>query len=394
MAILRCDQAVDAGFHKLHQYIRLYDFPAFAKQAQLADIVDPPEPHARKYADVRLPYQFPCHTKAATFVSHIYFLEHQDQINPKVRSEITERLDKFAAYWQITRSVDVLKAKHAALQAEASQQLPDDSYALVWYAGGAKERHYPLRNGLEVKAAAEWYETYQPQLREQFSFLDRQTIAAKILDKAASMGAAIDGQRELLERAAGRGYCDPKQASRVIKGRLLAATRITSEERAGMGKLAEAVVSSKNMALDPAAMSQLAHTLDLFDRSHGLLNKYSETFLSPEDACFAVTYEQARGFSKDACTTATGSVYDRNEFTQLSRSDLRDLFGEELVRDVSHGLSLDPVKLGEVAAGFARPEAQLFEQLLREKGVLPLAKEASGGLGFTFTQLAAMAELA
>ena len=159
------DQSGDLNFRELHQYVRMYDFPEFAKTAELSEIVGPDEEKARFYADVRIPHQFPCHTKAATYVSYLYFLEKQSQVSPKVKGHIQERLDKFAGYWGIEGDVSGLAEAAVELHKEAEH--PDASYAIVWATNdGRKERRYPIRNELEVKAAAEWFNDHQTAIRE------------------------------------------------------------------------------------------------------------------------------------------------------------------------------------------------------------------------------------
>jgi hypothetical protein len=80
-----------------------------------------------------------------------------------------------------------------------------------------------------------------------------------------------------------------------------------------------------------------------------------------------------------------------NDFSKLSTSDVQDLFGDEITDAVCSGLRIDPVKMAEVAATFPRNEAIMLEQLMSEKGVAPLAKQASTHLGFTMTQLKQLA---
>lgn len=386
------DQSGDLSFKELTKLAQLYGFPVFAKAAELSEIMGPDDRKANLFADVRAPYQFPCHTKAATFVSYAFFLEKSAQLSPKVRPLIEERLNKFAKYWGISNAVQQFADRFAELNKEA--EYPDSSYALVWLAdNGTKARHYPLRNSLEVKAAAEWFGDYIKEVRNEYGFTDRQTIANKILLKAAEFGVRLHSDKvEMLEKHAGKGVCDPKAASKLIRDRVKAAARCTPVMRESMQKLAELVEVRPTVFLDPATMTHLADTIDQFDRTHGLLNKYSELIPAPEDVLFSATYTKSAELCDAACALVTGSVYDKEDFAKLSASSVQDLFGDDIADAVCAGLHIDPVKMAEVAATFPRSDAVIFEQLLEDNGIRPLAKEATTHTGFTPEQLALIAD--
>jgi hypothetical protein len=378
------DQSGDINFRELTRLARLYDFPDFAKQAELAEVVGPDQQQSNLFADVRVPHQFPCHTKAATYVSYAFFLEKSAEINPKVRTYIQDRLNKFAEYWSIKNAVSDLRKRYETLNKQS--EYPDSAYAIVWVTeDGNKERHYPLRNAMEVKAASDWYKEYLPQIRAQFGFTDRQTIANKIVIKAAEYGADISENVELLEKHAGRGVCDPRAVAKMIRERVKAASKCTPDVATVMQKLASAVEVRPSTFLDPESMTHLADTVDRFDRTHGLLNRYTSMIPAPEDVLFSATYTKAAEVCRDSCSLITGSMYDLNDFSKLSTTDVQDLFGDEVVDAVCSGLRVDPAKMAEVAATFPRNDAVVLEQLLAERGV------ASTYLGFSFNQLKQMA---
>jgi hypothetical protein len=391
----KLDQSGDTNFRELNRYVRLYDFPEFAKKAELADIIEPESNTSRVFADVRTPNQFPCHNKAATYVSYVYFLEKQSEINPKVRDRIQDRLNKFAGYWNISNATKDATEKNASFKASELGDLSDSTFALVWAGdNGSKERRYPMRNAAETKAAAAWFESYLPEIRKEYGFLDRQTIANKILDKAAEFDVSISKHETTLERCAGRGWCDPKVASAMIRNRVKAGHRVDTPVIEVMSKLAESVEQTPSIFLDPASTANLAETVDQFDRTYHLLNKYSETLPTPEEVLFQATYKQADTIVKEACTTTSGAVYDKNEFSKLSASDVRDLFGDEIASEVITGLNVDPEKMADVASTFPRPDAQLFDRLLEDNGIRPIAKEASDTrMGFSHGHLKQIAEL-
>lgn len=372
----RIDQSGDLNHDELVKYAQLYEFPDFVKTAGVDSLCTPPQQSPNFFADARDPFQFPCHSPAATVVSQVFFLNKQAEINPKIRPLIQQRLDHFSSYWRVKGATDLAKKRHAELHKEAD--VPDSAYALVQIAGNQKYRQHPVRNGLEVKAAALWFREYLPQLREEFPFPDRQKIAAKILKKAEDLGVKLDDVTEaFLEKSAGHGMRPASKIAESFRNRVVAADRCKADVAQAMNKMAELVENKPQAFLEPNVTSGLAKSLDEFDREHGLLNKYSELLLSPEDAVFGVTYKQANAAIATACTTLTGSVYDKTEFSKLAFSDVADAFGDDIARQVARGLKIDAEKMAEFAATLPLNDAKLLDALMASKGVAPLLKESS-----------------
>lgn len=379
----KLDQSGDLNFSELTRYARLYNFPEFVKSASLGEISTPDTPKPTVYADVRPPYQFPCHTKAAAYVSYIYFLEKQAKFDATTRERIKFRLDKFAEYWGIKNSIHKALEKHAELH---NDELDDSYFALVGTNdSGVKERRYPLRNALEVKKAADWFCTYLREIRSTYTFPERQKIATSILEKANEYGADIGDNLVTLEQSAGKGVFDPHLLASEISRRLKLA-KVRPELAASMEKLATLVKNQPEQYIDPATSYFLAKTLDDFDRNHGLMSKYASLISSPEEAVFTSTLGQIADLRKHACATTTGSVYDRADLEKVSLTDIKELFGDDLVDEVSKGLKVDVEKLAEIVATLPIPDAEMFDDLLRSKGVKPMAKQAGHSLGFTFNE--------
>lgn len=383
------DQSGDTNVQELNRFNKLYGLPQFVKDANFKTEICCDSRKTSLYADPREVRQFPVHTKAATYVSYMFFLENGRELSPKVRPSVEDRLNKAAEYWGIKNACQALQTKHAAVN---TQSLPDSCYAIVWAtANGNKDRRYPLDTTLNVKAAAAWYQNFQQQIREEYAYSDRATIASKILKRANDTGAALTAEeRELLNRACGRGLCDPVKAASMIRQRARAARSDANETRL-MDKLAEYVQTKSRVFLDPASMRQLADTLDQFDRRHNLVTKYSAMIPPPEDVLFEVTYEQADKFASDSCQTITGSVYTEEQFAKLSASDIRGLFGDDIAEQVCEGLRVSPSKMAELVATLPRPDAEMFDSLMAENGQQPVSKRASDRFGLSFAELKQMA---
>ena len=365
----KIDQSGDVNLVETNRLNAMYGFPEYVKQASVQAVCSPPGDSPTMFADP-VSHQFPVHSKAATLVSHMFFLANEDQVNPKLRPLIRGRLDKMAVYWGIGGDVEAVRVKHAQMQKDA---VPDSRYAIVIASdNGVKDRRYPLRNAMEVKAAAQWFENHLDSLRTEFLFTDRQIIARNILRKAGEYGADIGDYTETLQKSAGMGVGSPSKIAAAIRNRVKAADRVKPGLAVLFEALANKVASQPRAFLDPDTATKLATTIETFDRETHLLNKYSPGLPSVEDALFDVTHEKLASIHANSCQTLTGSVYTTDQFSKLSFSDVKDLFGDDIANEVCTGLGIDPAKFAEVATTLPRPDAISLDTMMADKGLHPL----------------------
>ena len=371
------DQSADKSHKQFHQYAKLYGLPEFVKSASVDEtglfdhLSEPQSLPASCYADIREPYQFPIHTKAAAYLSWVYYLNNDDQIDTKSAAFIRARLDKAAAYWEIRNEVDRLQAKHTEVNKVGSEILPDSDYALVYVeSDGTKVRELPIRNTVEVKVAAEWFINH----RDHYDFANRQSIAKKIITQAEKLGADLGVVDDAMQKQAGFGFCTPKQAAELVRTRMYSAN-VTTEVREKLAALSRGVERGSAGTMDHDTLSNLALTVDTIDRAYGV--KYSEAHPRPEDTLFQVTYKEAEDLESQLCNTVSGKVYDRRDFAKISLNEVRDRFGDDLAKAVSTGMRLDSEKLADIVATMPRDDASLFENLALECGVHPVGKVAA-----------------
>lgn len=380
------DPASDANFAELARLVKVYSFPDFVKKADLEETARGPCPIGA-FADPRNKL-YRCHTAAATWLSGLYFQEKQAEFHPKDRERIRERLEHYVDYFRIRGDYDGLCKQAADLHKEAA--LPDSAYAYLWVdqETGHKTRHLPMRSAQEVKAAADWLYQYQ----ERLPFHDRNTIARRVLEKAASFGAAIDVfHTDFLEKQAGMGVCDPEEVYKLILQR----SRLASvpEHKAELVKLAETVKSKPRAALQPEQLVKLAVTLDMADRAIGLkADSYNEIIRRPEDVIFAATFTKIAADRAELCPLTTGNVYAREQFTKLSRDAVESYFGTDFANEVCSGLQVDGEKMAELAHTLPRDSAEDLDRLMAAEGLHPqMQKAASVGHGLSNDELEALA---
>lgn len=358
------DPTSDQNRTELVKFAKRYDFPEFVKQADLDTTMQPENIAVTAYADP-VNKKYACHSAAATWLSAVYFHEKSAEYHPKHQQKITERLEKFADYFGIRPLYDSVVKRAKDLQ--AGDQLPDSAYAFVWEAkDGSKERHYPMTNTVQVKAAAEWL----LDNRDRIPFVDRNVIAQKILEKAARYGASLGEELNgFVEKQAGHGIPDPPELYQMLNQRVMLSR--TEAHREGITKLAQTVKNTPRTALQPAELIKLAATVDLIDHAIGLKGKYTEVIQRPEDVIFKVTYTKAASDYTRLCTLQTGNVYEKTQLSKLAREDVASLLGDDFAREVCTGFDVDPEKLAELAHTLPRPDAELLERLLQEAGQHP-----------------------
>jgi len=379
------DQVADRGGHQLYKLAQQYAAEDLFRQASQESLSGDGDLPRTVFAD-DAGRRFPCHTKAATCLSWLHFLEQRDALPTPAATRIEGQLRKFAVYHNVTDRVAQLRAKHAEIHGDGLDQLPDTAFASVQSIDGQIERRYPLRNALEVKRAGSWLMEH----RDAFDFSRRSEMADRILVRADQLGAGLgDDLEEALQKQAGRGWCLPQDASDLIAARLSRyGHKLSSEERTQWEKLAEYVAQDRSLILDNAKLCKLAGAIDALDRQVDAA-KCGE-LPRIEDRLFATTHKEVRATKHELCRTQTGSLYNTEQFAKLSLDALRSALGNEVADAVSYGLDVDPEKCAMEAAAWPRPDARLLDELMQEIGQPPIAKEAqaAGPAPETWSKLA------
>lgn len=392
------DHVADKNGAELVMLAKQYDFPAFVKQADLQQTMNPGRLQVHLYADPRAGReQFPCHTAASTWLSTLYFTEKRAEFHPKDAIQIENRLNHYINYWRIKEAADYIKQQWEKLHKQADDKLPDSMYAYVWTNdNGQKERRLRLKTAAEVKAAADWLFNY----RDRIAYTDRNKIAVRVLEKAASYGARLGDKLEFIEKQAGRGVGHPDEIIAMIEGRarLLPPDRGVTVKLAEDGKeertlglkdhffkMANMIKKAPRKALQPDMLVKLCETIDILDRQQNFTPRYLTGLVRPEDVIFKSTFAKVAEDLTKIVATTSGKVYEKESFAKLAISDIESLFGTEFADRVTTKLGeLDPEKMAEEVSTLPRPDAELLDSLLSDNGIRPiLHKAASVRQGFS-----------
>jgi len=368
------DQTGDINGQELYRISRTYALPPFVKEASSNDVVGAEQMEQHLYASPRGKY-YPCHTAAATYVSTLFFLDKRANWDAYSAKAIEKRLDDFAEYHGISERMHQLKQAFTKSGQAPEVTLTDDDYALVLDG----ERHYPLRNGQEVKAAAVWLQKYHKEL----PFTLRQPMAERMLQKAAQFGAGLgDGLDDFLEKQAGHGACDSPSVARFLFERSVLYKQAGYLDYAIKVAEMAKTVAKISASHDSDALVKLAGLIDQCDRETHIEGKFP-ALTPPEDVFFIITEKAASAMLAQHVHTMSGNIYKRADFNSASLDGIRDVMGEDFAEAISAGgLYVSEEKLAEVLPTLPRGDAELFDQLLQSMGIFPVAKEAatkSGG---------------
>lgn len=385
------DHTHDLSGTETHRLTQLYPPPEFVKQASRAQLYGPEDSStqpAHLYADPRK-QNYPCHSKAATWMSALFFLEKGTQYKTAEAQAIGQRLEKSAEYFQMRPELDQLKRAMAADSGDDLAKLPDADFALVWASEQGKDRHYPLRNAQEVKMASEWFTQY----RDQFVFADRHTMADKICTKAAEYHVALDDP-ELFQKTAGYGHCAADTIAQALEKRANLVARKYPEYTAEMRKIAASVRENPPGARDTGMRIKLATLIDQFDRQTQLTSLYHEGGLEmPEEILFQITEKVAHDFATQHFSTTNGAFYEKTAMEQLTPDQVREWMGDDFADEVASGLYVDVAKMATIAATLPRGDAEVFERMCASLDIQPFARDkAASASGISQAELFALAQ--
>jgi hypothetical protein len=376
------DQTLDLNGQEQYRLCQLYEAPAFVKQATVSQLVGPEAMPPHLCADQRH-RRYPMHSKAATWMSSAFFYEKQAAMPRLEAAKIEARLMEAADFWSIATEVAGLKKRASELVRDDLSRLSDEDFC--WVMGN--ERQLPLRNAMEVRAAAEYIGKY----RDEFTFPDRQKMARKVLQKAARYGAALGEFDDLMERLAGFGGCSASAAAQLVSNRAKLARASHPDIAVELEKMAAMILADPKKARSPHCLAKVAETLDQLDRLLHI-REYSEAVPRAEDALFVVTRKTASSFAGQHLSTTAGSVYDVDDVAKLRTRDVRSYLGDELATAVdADGIHTDPIKLAEIIPTLPLGDARVFDELCKDRGIRTFAKEAGIRQGFTRQDLRAMA---
>lgn len=372
------ERSFDRSGQALHRVSQLYSAPEFVKTASDEEVYgNKQDLQPNLYADV-LNKNFPCHTPAATWAQYGFFLDKKSSYDKETASKIEQRFQTFAHFHDVADELDKIRKVAASNEPISEDSLPDTTFAIVANTPKGKIRQCPMRNSLETIKAAEILDKHY----DRFTYELRRTAAERILQKAAEYGADLNNDLgRFIEKQAGRGLCSAAEVAELLMDRVAASAHCrknNDQSQADMLKMAKLCIEKPSQVRDIDTLAKIAGVVDAFDKVWELTSNNRGGLPRLEYVLFGVSTDDMHKVAAEHCCMTTGSIYKLADFEKLSLSDIRDSFGNSLVEEVSgDGIHLDFEKLATIAPTMPRDEAEIFDQLMADKGIAPFAKEAS-----------------
>lgn len=343
------DPCSDNGFVRLCRLSRIVDFPDFVKQADIDEQVNTEGIPASSFADI-LKRKFPVHTKAAAYLSYLYYLDQADEMS-SIEARRTELgLKKAAGMWSIRGEFELAKrAVAAAREPKAVKR----AYALV--ADGVE--YLPIDTTSAIMASAREFDENRAGIP-----YDLRKHAAKQMLKAAYAKGIDHGMPNSIHTAAGCGLTTKAAAEREVLW------RVKKEKNAKMREslaAAQMLVSNQPEGiLSKDVAEKLAKDIATYDETTGLRTRYDKDVPFPEDVLFAFT-KSAADDVMDGLTVIGDEVYNT--------ADVSTARLDEVFRNKTAGvLDVDYAKLTKLAAS-DESACKAIKAVLREKGAKPVS---------------------
>lgn len=384
------DHTCDLSGRESHRLRSLYTPPEWVKAASHEALCGDAEAlPLNVYADPTRKL-YPCHTKAATWMSAAFFYDRKGQIDPPKAELIETKLLKAADYWAIRGEIDTLRDKIAKNAGDELTKLADDDFAIVWhFADGTTDRSWPLRNAKEVQFAAGHFAKH----RDKFAFDDRHKIANKILEKAIEFGAHLGGHDDIIEKAAARGGCSARDAAEMCEKRAQI-TRTSHPDMSGeILKMAQNIRQFPAQARGLENLVKLANLIDQFDREAGLVKLYGDGGLDrPEETLFSVNEKCAEQFVTAHVETTTGNTYAIDDFEKIGVERVREWMGDDFVEAVTLGeMFVDGAKMAAIIPTLDRGAAATFDRMMAAASLRPVLQDKAASAVLQRQDLMALA---
>jgi hypothetical protein len=374
---------------KLYSATQLYPTPDFVKSASPSEVgVSATNQDRELYADPNN-FALPCYSPASTWASYATWKEANfDREDPEA-VRIETAILKFARHYEIFQDCKKLayaiRDERDKLHKVADEGgLPDEAFAVVWTnQDGKVERHMPMRNDLEVAKAASYFHQHLPLFISGAPFEYRQTVATKILEKAAAFDAAIPSEAVVtLTQCAGFGMCVPSTTvSSLLKRADIYKQSKKAEVRQAADVLEHLATSLKTAASNfthPAFRTEIATVIDQMDKLAGISDRVASGQIpSPEKILFDMPLSKMAEAVTSHTATITGEIYKLADVERLPVSQVRSFLGDDIAKAMSDdGVFINGSKAAQVIPTLPRPDAKLFDQLMTEHGYAAVTKSA------------------
>lgn len=350
----------------LHTLNNVYGMPDYVKQASMDDISEQTLDSLPNnvFAD---PTQrcYPCHTKAATWVSLGYFLQDYNNIPDGKREELLDRFEKSAKYFGIVDDYVDLLSK-TVMQEKKASAVPKSTAVTLTPQGGE------LGSEADLFKAASWLVAQRNRLPLQ----KRAEMAAKIIKQADTFHVTLP-QRKALEQTAGYGVNEPSEIISSIRTRSSLVKK--SEYSHQLLQLADSLTRFISSPFDKVWV-KVAYAIDDFDKLAGLMpSREAGKLPLPEEVVFAYPMTTVKEAAEESIQLTNGEIYTMDKLASVSRENYEDVLGPEVTDSMFDFNMFDKEAAAEILPTLPRIDANALSDMLKREEVTPAAKVKTAG---------------
>lgn len=356
-----------------HRIERQYNAPGFVKNASAQEVrPDFEDSELIKVCADPVNLCYPCHTKAATWLSAAYFTDAYETLPDHYKKYVGNRLQKFAEFFGIEDEVSrmVSRKTNQIKEAAAPQEYPDDWYLYINRQGGTVKRAGLIATPKDVEASAKWLCENRNTLPLNYC----RDIAAKIVKRAGAIGVDVPNQ-DMLERLLGFGFNDNESIARSLRKRAEMGRTKNARLSDTLSGIADEFLKNPPEVGSPV-MRKVANFIDECDNKMGLVALRSRGDLPyPEEIIYRHT---VNGLKKEAAAhirLQNGDVYALDSLSGADRSAFEGTFGSDLSDACFTGMELNKEGAAAVLPTLPRPMADQLSGVLRESGISPVRRE-------------------
>lgn len=351
------------GLHALNE---TYTMPEYVKQAELEtldpDVLD--KLPAQAFADPAY-HRYPCHTKAAAWVSMGYFLKDLDNIPEGKQDILFNNFEKFAKYYHMEDDYAQLLQKTIGQEKQAAAVPVSNSPKLTEFGGS-------IGNVDEICKAASWLVRQANKL----PLSKRSEMASRIIKQADAFGVKLP-ERESLEKTAGFGVNEPKEIINLMHIR--ASMSKNAEYADELNGLADRL-TSRNFPPFSSIWMKVAYAIDDFDKMAGLMH-YRETgdMPLPEEVVFAIPQVTIKEADSATVQLQNGQIYQLSKLAEVGRDKYEEVMDSAVVDALFFHNMFDKEAAAEILATIPRFDVEALCDVLSSQGIEPVGKVKTAG---------------
>ena len=349
----------------VHRLSTIVSLPDFVKKSSIED--DLSNVASDNFADM-LRREYPCHTKAATYVSAMELFSQvseneSGQFNEK-QAQVRDRLMKFVGYWGLENEIANM-LEGVVKTASLSRADLEKDFAIDFQYGDEHIQLYPMPNGASVKMAAQGLVAH----RDNFPFHVRKVAAERILEKVAAFDVKLDTEvHSCLEETASKWPIDKEKLARAIERRLrLGEHQHTRNRGLGFETARENLESHYDNLPNGVDVEKVASAIETFDLESTLYTKYAWGLPLPEQMIFSRPEEKK---ASETIRLQNGKSFNLDEITKAGSAPFSILGSDFLDAVVSNGI-LSVEKIAAILPTLPLNDAALLEKSLSCSGVKP-----------------------